>query len=215
MHKQRLRNKVQPPRGMTRLHYVQGGGQPTFDPARKIWLPPGFSPDGAWRKNLVMYDWAAIACQLFGSADRRYRLSTMYIEFCNVASPGDAVPIPSYTRSSSDARAYYDSLAESSDTDYVRADIISAVVSSTDEDTYPNGNMLTLFGLATAVEGVHGKTFSYAANSKVYGAALVATPDNDDPTQDLVMSRAYYLESKQMIKLDSVQMGNEWLVTFG
>ena len=201
------------PRGRVRLHHVAGDA-PVFDRKRGLWLPPGFRPATRWRDNLVMYAWTELACRLFGDGDRNYRLSTMYLEYMNVADPGDAVTIPTFGRGDEDGLAYYDSLADVPDVDYVRADIISATRRTTDEDLYPTANQLLLFAMSTGTTGVHGLPFSTAANSKVYGAALVATPDAGDASRDLVMSRTYYEADEQMLKLATSQLGNEWELNF-
>lgn len=165
------------------------------------------TPATEWRKNLVMYDWAAIVARLL-TGDVNYKLGAMYIEFENVASPGDPVAVPTYGRD--DGKSYYDGLAGDPARDYLRVPIFATGRTSSDETLFPLGNVLNLYARTAGVVGVNGLPFTGAANSTVFGAALVATPDFADQTQDLIFSRFYCEEEEQQGKSDNGQIASEW-----
>jgi hypothetical protein len=139
-------------------------------------------------KNLILYNGADILAKLISGASG-YHISTMYMEFVNLAAPGDPVVIPTFDRSG--GTDYYDSLSASADADFLRVPLqIAATLSSSDEDVYAH-NKVTLMGVSEGTQGFHGKTFGSSANSVVRGAALVAAPDQTDQSRDLVFSRVY------------------------
>ena len=109
--------------------------------------------------NQIQYGWGAVAAKLMGAGDQAYKISTMYIEFENVAN---------------------------------------------------EGNLLTFYTQSQGAVGYHGRTFSHSVNSKVFGAALVATPTADDPTQDIIVARTYLLAASQVLKIASSQIGLTW-----
>jgi hypothetical protein len=167
-------------------------------------------PVTLWQKNLTLYDWAGIVTRLLSAGDRRYRISTMYMEFANVAMPGDTVTVPTFSRGPGAGVSYYNGLSSSPNADFLRVPIISGLIDTTNPTNFPLGNMITFFAQSQGTTGTYGKAFSAEANSVVYGGALVATPDNDDPTQDIVLARFYYPTDQQIPKLDSGQVGIEW-----
>ena len=164
----------------------------------------------AWRHNDVIREWGAIVAQLLATGQSKYRVSRMYMEFANVASPGDPASIPAFDRSVSAGRPYYDALLTSPDRDYLRVPITSAIVSSSDDELFPNGNLVTYFALSSGVVGVHGKPFGNASNSVLVGGALVAAVEDADPTRDLIFSRFYFDVSEQVAKPLTAQVGIEW-----
>ena len=163
--------------------------------------------------NQIQYGWGAVAAKLMGAGDQAYKISTMYIEFENVASPGDPVTLPTYTRS--EGQEYYENLSLATDRDFLRVSLLlPAAVSVEDgyEDYIPanEGNLLTFYTQSQGAVGYHGRTFSHSVNSKVFGAALVATPTADDPTQDIIVARTYLLAASQVLKIASSQIGLTW-----
>lgn len=170
-----------------------------------------YTPAGPWQPNMRMYDWASIVAHLTAYADPRYRVAGMYIEYQNMSDPGDTADAPSYTRA--DGISYYNSLATSADRDYLRVPLTSSLVESGDEQLYPGGNIIRFFAQTQGTQGVHGKPFGAANNSKVFGGALVAFPDVNDATRDLVFSRFYYAPENQQLYLANSQIGLEWAVT--
>lgn len=168
---------------------------------------------GDWGKNEILYGWADAAAQSLALGQANYKISAMFIEFKNVASPGDAVTVPSVTRSA--GLSYYNSLLLTSDQDYLRVPMTAVTVESSDIDRFPLGNIMRFFAQSQGTTGVGGKTFSAGANSKIYGAALVVTPSFADAAQDIVFSRFYFPTDEQSVKLASSQSGIDWEVTLG
>lgn len=175
--------------GRVRLGYDDGNKQP-------------------WKQNTVLYSWGSIVGPLLGTAESKYRISGMYLEFENLANPADVVSLPTYGREK--ANSYYANLASDPDRDFLRVPVSSALMSSTDGDLYPDNNAVSFFALSVGTEGVHGKAFSDANNSKVFGLALVAMLDAEDYTQDRVLCRTYLSGSSQLIKLASKQIVADW-----
>lgn len=164
-----------------------------------------------WSRNLVVYQWADIVAKLLANGDSRYRIGGMYLEFANVASPGDTVSPPSYTRTRT--IDYYNSLATNPDVDYLRVSLIATQLSASDSN-FAN-NLLSFFAKSSGLIGVHGKTFSSGSNSVIYGASLVAYVDATDATQDLLFSSIYLDPADQQPKLPTSQVGIEWQLTLG
>ncbi len=181
--------------------------------ARLLRLPAGDQSRplaGGWKGNLVLYDWATITARLL-RGESAYKLGALYIEFANVASPGDPVSEPTYDRGS--PAAYYAGLSSDPAKDYLRVPLYATGLESSDESLFPGGNLLRIYARTSGVVGVHGKGFSSGDNSTVFGAALVATPEFADAEQDLVFSRWYAEESEQRLKEANGQIAVEWELT--
>ena len=207
-------------RGDVRLHHVfpmgRTMGKSTWDIQPRPYGEPGFnfwSRRTEWEPNALLYEWGAIFARLLMRTGLQYGIGGMYIEFENTASPGDPVSAPTFTRGADEGVAYYNSLSGSGDRDYLRVPLVSASLDSTNEDNFPNGNRPTFFAQTSGTEGVHGKPFSDASNSTVFGGALVAFVDDEDHTRDLVLSRFYVTTDKQQVKLSTSQVGFEWRLT--
>jgi hypothetical protein len=179
----------------------------------ELFLPPGWDRLSSWVSNDVLYEWGAIVGRLMTEGLRNYRIGGMYFEFMNVADPDDAVTPPGFTRDAGEGVDYFDGLADDPDRDYLRVPLTAARLDISNEENFPKGNMPVFFAQTTGVTGVHGKAFSDANNSKVYGGALVAFVDKDDATQDLVFSRFYLPTDEQQVKLPTSQIGFEWEIS--
>lgn len=173
--------------------------------------PPQWQQVTPWCQNLVVYQWADIVAKLLANGDSRYRIAGMYLEFANVASPGDTVSPPSFTRTRT--IDYYNALAANPDVDYLRVPLIATQLSASDSN-FAN-NLLSFFAKSSGLTGVHGKSFSAGSNSVVYGASLVAYVDATDATQDLLFSSIYLDPADQQPKLATSQVGLEWQLTLG
>jgi hypothetical protein len=180
--------------GRVRAHRVEN----------EIW-----TPRTALESNLVLYQWANIVSKLLNTGDARYRIGGMYLEFENVASPGDTVSPDTFTR----ARTveYYDDLAGSTTRDYLRVPITASQTLSEGEGL--TNNQLVFFARSSGLAGVHGKPFATASNSVIFGASLVAFIDATDATQDLLFSSFYFNVADQQQKLNTSQVGIEWELT--
>ncbi len=166
-----------------------------------------------FRDNLILFDWAAIVGQLLTTGNPNFKIGGMFLEYENVGDAGDPVSIPSFDRSG--GISYYDSLSLSATKDYLRVPLIAATLETTDEVSFPDGNLMVYFAQSQGTIGVHGKTFSDTAISKVYGGALVSMPDINDATQDKVFSRFYVDVSEQQAKLATSQIGLTWEIELG
>ena len=165
--------------------------------------------------NQIQWTWGEIACKLFGEGRPEFKIGGMYIEFENTASPGDVVTPPSFDRS--EGLEYYSALSASSSRDYLRVQLVSspkASIITGYEDSSVKANQLTFFAQSSGSTGVNGKTFSAAANSTVFGIALVSIPKWEDRSQDLIFAREYYPTAQQILKQASSQVGISWTEQF-
>ena len=200
--------------GSVRGHLVYPMPVRAFDPltAKRRRQQRWWVPQGDFEHNEVMYDWATIVGELLrGAPDGKpYKLGGMYIEFEN--NGGAPVYPPSFDRD--DGVAYYNGLSASATRDYLRVPMTVIDLDTTDVSNFPGGNRVTCFARTDGVTGVHGKTFSNAVSSRVFGAALVAFPAFGDATQDLVFSRFYWSNTdNQIVKATGSQIGLEWPIT--
>jgi hypothetical protein len=161
--------------------------------------------------------WGYVAAKALSEGGFRWRIRKVYIEFENVADPDDVAAVPTVTPLDPDhALPYYQALADSPSRDYLRVDLRGAPALEV-EAGYENyfeeadqGNLLLSFAQTTGILGVNGLPFNDSANSKVYGTALVAAPVETDPTQDIVVARAYFEAEDQLLKLPGMQIGISW-----
>lgn len=156
--------------------------------------------------NLVLFQWAKITTKLLTSGLANYRIGGMYLEFENVASPGDTVTPPAFNRTRD--INYYNNLSASATKDYLRVPMTATQVLSEGEGL--TDNLIIFFARSSGVVGVHGKAFSDAYNSTIYGISLVAFPDVNDVTQDLLFSSHYFDSTEQKQKESNSQIGIEW-----
>src|SRR6185437_3884614 len=148
----------------------------------------------ALAKNDWMYTHGYISAQALGRGNVQYQLGTLYFEYQNVAAPGNTVTPPTVSRG--DTLEYYESLSGLPNTDFLRVPILASpniVVANGYQSLLSanQGNQLVLsarsqLGVTT---GIFGRPFSHTANSVVYGVAVVATPNPQDWTQDLLFAR--------------------------
>lgn len=178
-----------------------GPGQDPKTSPKEFWTPAT-----EFRPNLVLFEWSKITSKLLTTGKSNYRISGMYLEFENVASPGDPVSVPTFERDRTSQ--YYNDLSGSSVRDYLRVPLTAAT--TTEEDTQAR---MDFFARSSGTTGVHGKTFSAAANSTVFGVSLVAFVDTTDATQDLLLSSHYFAVADQQQKLSTSQVGLEWELT--
>lgn len=177
------------------------------------WVPRDWEPTTTFMSNEVLYEWGTIFAKLLMRNGLNYGIGGMYVEFENVASPGDPVSAPIVTRNADEGVEYYNALSGSGNRDYLRVPLIAASLGISDATNFPKGNEPSFFAQTTGVAGVHGKAFSDVANSTVFGGALVAFVDETDPTQDLVLSRFYAEVASQQVKLSTGQVGFQWKLT--
>lgn len=161
-----------------------------------------WAPVGPWQDNLLLYEWAAMAHNLFaGSPDgKKYHVAGGYIEFDNSGAP-IAPPTPLRDGASS----YYGGLTAPKD--YLRVPLTATARGSSGAN-FPKGNVTTFFLQTSGTVGFkNGLTFSDSVNSRVYGVGLVAMPSLGDASQDLIFNRLYYVQANQLAKLAGSQIG--------
>lgn len=164
-------------------------------------------------KNLVCFDWGVCAAALFRNLQdgKNYHIDSMYLEFTNTGA--DIDPVPTIGRDTTNE--YYRTLSGTED--FIKVPLIATSGSKSSTD-YSGNNVATFFAQSTGTTGFRDTsplTFSDASNSIVYGAALVATLDSGDITQDLVISRIYFDPGEQVAKVAGSQIGVTWALTFG
>jgi hypothetical protein len=172
--------------------------------------------------NQIQYTWGYIAAKQIGfkrQADRLdYHISALYIEFANQANP--AVPISPGTFGRDTDINYYNSLSQTSSSDFLRIPLSiepALSVSPGYEANLPvnqSGNQLTFFVQTSGTVGVNGQPFSYLNNSKVFSAALVAAPVFSDRSKDVVFARTTFSAANQVTKEASSQIGITWDIAF-
>ena len=170
------------------------------------------SLSAAFTNNVIMKDWATVFANFATSGDSRFRITAMYLEFMNVPTAGEAVAVPAF--GPDEGIEYFDSLASDPSRDYLRVFLSGSSVDTSDPDMWPSGNITRFFGMTSGSNGVHGKPFSDVNNSTVYGGALVVVRDVADATQDLIVSRIYFDDAEQQVKLATSQIGMDWEIEF-
>lgn len=187
------------------------------DPLTGLQTPIGDQP------NQIQYTWGFIAANCFGrrrQPDRPdYNISALYVEYENQNDPEEPVSIAaSFLREV--GIPYYNDLINSENRDFLRIPLSiepTIGVSSGYEAYLPveqQGNKLTFFAQTAGVVGALGRPFSHTVNSKVYAAALVATPVFGDRTKDVVFARTVFTTSNQVTKEASSQIGITWDIAF-
>ena len=174
--------------------------------------------------NQVQYTWGPIVAKALGfrpQTDRpNYRISAIYFEFENVSTP-ETVVSESASFPKDLSISYYNSFA--SDRDFLRVPLIIEPTLSTSvgyEDKLPvehQDNQLTFFAQTSGNSGVRGVGFGNnvdGKNSKIYAAALVAAPDFNDPTKDVIFARTVFSSGHQVPKEASSQIGITWNIAF-
>lgn len=152
--------------------------------------------------HVVMYSWQQILSELLLRADPRYKISGMYIEYDNVADPLDPVTPPTLTRDRT--IDYYTDLSLHPSRDFLRVSLLG-----TNSETVADVTTLTFIAGTSGSQGIHSKPFSAAANSKIFGAALVARPVAADRFQDVIFCAAYFDVTQQQLKQAS-DVGVAW-----
>jgi hypothetical protein len=157
--------------------------------------------------NLVVYTAADVLAGLI-SGDESYKISGMYLDFKNLTSSGDPVPTTTPTL----ATKALDLRSVSNPLDIMRFALVSSPsLESTDSAKYEK-NSVTFFGATSGSLGYNGRTFSSSVNSAAYGAGLVAMPDFNDATQDILFAR---VALSKLLVVTGMRIGVEWQINFG
>lgn len=157
------------------------------------------------KANLILYSGADCLSSLL-AGDERYAITTMYLEYKN-GTGGAPIPAPVYDRTG--GIAYYNTIVGA---DILRVPLAAVPTITTSGSDYL-GNKATFFSISEGTVGeVNSLAFTTAADSAVYGAALVATRDPDDRSQDVIFSRVYF--PTKLTKLAGLEVGVVWPVQF-
>ena len=161
---------------------------------------------------------AYVETRCYGAADVLARLVrgdalsfAVYLEYENLAAPGDPVVEPADATDRDVGLDYYTGLA--SPRDYVRVPVdLVTTLATTDAAKYV-ANIATILAVAAGSAGENGLAFSESVNSAVYGATLVAVPDTVNASQDIVFARAYWA-SAPLPKAVGRNFAFRWPITF-
>jgi len=170
----------------------------------------GRTSDYVFQRNKIMDAMADINAKLLGG-DPNYRVGYMYMEYENLASAEDNPTIPAFSKS--DTVTYFINLSSSPVKDFLRVPIYAAPGYSATSGSYTN-NMVTFYAVTSNMtEGFWGRSFTAAANSAVYGGALVSAPQPTIQANDLIACRNYP-EGTKVIKPEGEQIAMVWSVEF-
>jgi hypothetical protein len=156
--------------------------------------------------NIVVYEGIDLLGELLVGTGTA--INAMYMEFQNGGTTPTVDPDPA------EGRSYYAALDTGlSSRDYLRIVMSSTpTLSSTDPSKYTS-NKATFYAMSGGqTVGAGGHPFTAAAQSTVYGVALVAAADIDDPSQDMVFSRSYNFTPKQ--KQVNEEISIQWAQIF-
>ncbi len=165
------------------------------------------------KRNMLMVTHGFAACRLFGFGDRSYRINTVYIEFENGGGP-DSPPV----YDAFDGLEYYTNLTDPRD--YLRVPITSvptvSIVEGYEEffEAGISGNRLRVEALTSGTEGENGLPFVNTEDSCVFGLALVAAPQQNDPSRDVIITRGYWDAAQRQLKPPTGQVHVSWELDF-
>lgn len=188
----------------------RGDVQGFYVPDKPVFCKELWTPATPRQHNDLDYQYATILQRLLRNVKdgKNYHIGGMYVEFDNSGVAVD--PTPTIDRG--DGLDYYDNL--SAPRDYLRMPVAATEEDSSDETNFPLGNIGKFYVQTAGSVGEHGLTFSDAANSRVYGGALVAFCEDDDSSQDLIYARFYFASANQMLKPIGKQVGLLWRPRF-
>lgn len=157
--------------------------------------------------NIIVYEGVDLLAAIL--AGQSYSINTMYMEFQN----GGIAPV--VTPDPADGRSYYAAMESGvGAADYIRLPLTANPTRESTDASKFSGNRINYFAMSTgATAGRGGHTFSDTAGSIVYGVALVAAPDVDDASQDIVFSRSYNFSPKTKQANEEVSIA--WGHVFG
>ena len=168
-----------------------------------IWTPnEGFRFD-QWQKNLVLYTGADVIAKLLAGASLM-NIAAMYIEFTNNIGGWSE---PSFDRSSD--RSYYTGLSGTED--YISAPLAGLPQTAAGSGNY-NDNVATFLAMTSGTQGENSVSFGSGSSSVVVGGALVAQPDPDNDSNDVLFSR-FYLSSSLAKPAAPAEVVLQWELT--
>ena len=193
----------------------------------KVWQideKTGIRTPVAEKSNQIQVSWGHIAAKQLGfrpQPDRdSYAISGMYFEFENQTNPADTIAVANFPRTL--GLEYYATLGEPSNRDYVRVPLRLDPAMGVDANSVGAAvltanalsNQLTFFAQTAGTNGVNGLPFSHLQNSKIFAAALVATPKFNEIARDILFARIVFDVGNQTSKEASSQIGITWDIAF-
>lgn len=148
--------------------------------------------------NLTMYAADDIVGRLVGGYPE-YKLNTAYFEFTNDT-------VPTITPTPDNGQPYYAGLVAPQD--FVMTSVVSQAFLQGSTENHES-NTVTLFTATEGSTGYHGVPFN--TSSKVYGAALAASPTGSFEDQ-IVFARIYF--DTPLDKLVGSEIGFKWTIQF-
>jgi hypothetical protein len=123
----------------------------------------------------------------------------MYIEFENMDSPGNN-PTGSVADIDNDV-TYFTGLGAGRD--FIRIAVLKPSQTNASAVEYSNNRVTFIGQVLDETNGVNGNevfgTDGASIFSYIYGAAIVAVPDVNDVTKDLIIARSYFTALEQVI----------------
>lgn len=161
--------------------------------------------------NATLRDWARVLVPFYAqqAGSPVTPPNMLYVEFANATPP---IAAPSFTRTDS-GLAYYEGLDVHPTIDFLRIPVAFADTFNDPSLGDEEVNSVTLIGRTAGSQGIHGKTLT-PGSSVLIGGALVAAPDLNDWTQDIVHSRAYVSSGQQKVYPSAGQVHARWDITF-
>jgi hypothetical protein len=152
------------------------------------------------QRNQLQDGYQQVLARLLADQSYPYAARKLYVEFQNVNDPETDTVSPPVGFATSEGVEYYADLDSGSGIDYLRIDIASATPKLLSD--YPGSvlNAVEYLGYASSSNvGELGTSFGYAHNSLVYGLALVACPEPNNPSADIIIGRKYYSAEDQKL----------------
>lgn len=178
------------------------------------------------QSNQIQHTWGYLAAKTLGlrpqNDNHNFNIAAVYFEYENVLTAETAV-VEAQSFSKTLSIDYYNTLSTAENRDYLRVPIIVAPQFSTAAGyahllpMSQQSNQLTFFAQTTGTSGLGGRSFGANVSgraSKIYAAALVACPQPDDPTKDIIFARTVFSAENQVVKEASAQIGITWSIAF-
>jgi hypothetical protein len=155
--------------------------------------------ESAWYPNLTVDTSRQIVTNLLLNADPRYQLRTMYLLYFNPP----AEPIVDAVSSGRNVQYYLDFLTPGSTMDFLRVPISTRQI--------VGDSQFRVTARSNSSVGLNGTPFNSDAPSTIVGAALAASPQPDDPYQDLLFCAFNLPSNAWQEKLANSETGIEYI----
>jgi hypothetical protein len=158
--------------------------------------------------NIIPYQGADVMAKAL-SGDVTFAVAAVLFEYENTTG---SIAIPTPARDEG-IEYYLDTIPLTPNRDYLRVPLAAPVAFSSSDSAKYDNNQASFFAISAGTQGIHGEPFSSAANSKVFGVGLAATPVPDQYTRDKLFSRSYD-GFDPVPKEDGYQIGAQYVIRF-